>query len=75
VLTNKEANRLLVFERKFLRRIHCPKIVDGGYRSRYNFELDRLFNSPNVIDVVKNNRLRYAGQMIRGSEDLPQRAV
>jgi hypothetical protein len=34
-----------------------------------------LFNSPNVIDVVKNNRLRYAGQMIRGSEDLPQRAV
>jgi hypothetical protein len=41
------------------------KIIDGVYRSRYNFELDnREFNSPNVISVVKNNRLRYAGHMI-----------
>jgi hypothetical protein len=47
------------------------KIIDGVYRSRYNFELDnREFNSPNVISVVKNNRLRYAGHMIRGAEDL-----
>jgi hypothetical protein len=30
------------------------------YRSRYNIELDREFNSPNVIDVVKSNRLRWA---------------
>jgi hypothetical protein len=45
VLTKKEENRLLNFERKALR----PKIVKGEYRNRYNFELDREFNSPNVI--------------------------
>jgi hypothetical protein len=51
--------------------LYDPKIVD---RSRYDFELDREFKSPNVIGVVRNNRLRYAGHMIRGAEDLPQRA-
>jgi hypothetical protein len=28
-----------------------------------------------VIGVVKSNRLRYAGHMIRGAGDLPQRAL
>jgi hypothetical protein len=28
------------------------KIVDGVYRSRYNFEFDTDFNNPNVIGVV-----------------------
>jgi hypothetical protein len=49
VLTKKEENRLLVFKRKVLHTIDGPKIVDGVYRSKYNFELDREFNSPNVI--------------------------
>jgi hypothetical protein len=66
---------LILFERKDLRTIYTSKIVDGVYRSRYNFKLDRKFNSPNVIGVVKNNRLRYAGHMIRSAEDLPQRAL
>jgi hypothetical protein len=76
VLTKKDENRLLVFERKVLRMIYDPKIVDGVYRSRYNFELDREFKNQNIIGVVKSNKLRYAdGRMIRGAEDLPQRAV
>jgi hypothetical protein len=48
---------------------HGSKIVDGVYS--YNFELD----SPNVIGVVKNIRLRYAGHMMRGAEGLPQRVL
>jgi hypothetical protein len=60
VLTKKEENRLLVFEKKVLRTIYGSKIEDGVHRSRYNFELDKEFNSPNVICVVKSNRLRYA---------------
>jgi hypothetical protein len=63
MLTKREENRLLDFERKVLR----PKIVKGEYRSRYNFKLDREFNSPNVIGVLKSNRLHYAGHMIRGT--------
>jgi hypothetical protein len=66
VLTNRKENRLLVFERKVLRTIYGPKIVEGMYRRKYNFEIDREFNSPNVIGVVKSNILRHAGHMIRG---------
>jgi hypothetical protein len=71
VLTKREENRLLVFERKVFRTICCPKLVNGVFRSRCNFELDREFNSPNVIDNVKRNRLHYAGYMIKVAEDLP----
>jgi hypothetical protein len=75
VLTKKGENRLLVFERKFPRTIFDPKIVDGLYRSRYNFEIDREFNSPNDSGVVQSNKLRYVGHMMRGAQDLPQKAL
>jgi hypothetical protein len=60
VLTKREENRLLVCERKVLHTIYGSKIEDGVHRSRYIFELDREFNSPNIIGFVKSNRLRYA---------------
>jgi hypothetical protein len=47
VLTKREENQLLVFERKVLRTICGPKIENGVYRRRYNHELDKEFNSPN----------------------------
>jgi hypothetical protein len=74
VLTKREENQLLVFERKVLRTICNPKIENGVYRRRYNHELEREFDSPNVLNVTKTNRLRYAGHMIRRPEDLPQKA-
>jgi hypothetical protein len=75
VLKNRKENRLLFFERKVLRTIYGPKIVDGVNKSRYNLEIDREFNSPNVIGVVKSNRLPHVGQIIRTIEDLPQTAL
>jgi hypothetical protein len=58
-----------------LRTISGPLVENGVYRRRYNFELDREFDNPSVINVVKTSRLRYAGHMIRRPEDLPQKAV
>jgi hypothetical protein len=66
---------LLVFERKVLRTICGPKIENGVYRRRYNHELEREFDSPNTLNVMKSSRLRYAGHMIRRPEDLPQNAL
>jgi hypothetical protein len=71
VWTEREDHQLLVFERKILRTICGPKIKNGVYRRRYNHELDNKFNSPNVLNVTKTNRLRYVGHMIRKPEDLP----
>jgi hypothetical protein len=75
VLTKREENQLLLFERKVLRTICGPKIENGVYRRRYNHELEREFDSPNALNVMKTSRLRYAGHMIRRPEDLPQKAL
>jgi hypothetical protein len=75
VLTKRKENQLLVFERKVFRTICGLKIEIGVYRRRYNHELDKEFDSPNVLNVKKTSRLRYAGQMIRKPEDLPQKAL
>jgi hypothetical protein len=75
VLTKREENQLLVFERKVLRLICGPNIENGVYRRRYNHKLERKFDSPNVLNATKTSRLRYAGHMIRRPEDLPQKAL
>jgi hypothetical protein len=75
VLTKKDENQLLVFERKVLQKICGPKIENGVYRRRYNHELDKEFNCPNALNVTKTSKLRYAGRMIRRPEDLPQLAL
>jgi hypothetical protein len=58
-----------------LQTICGPKIENGVYRRRYNHELEREFDSPNALNVMKTCRLRYAGHMIRRPEDLPQKAL
>jgi hypothetical protein len=66
---------LLVFARKGLQTICGPKIEDCFYKRKYNHELNEEFNSPNVLNVTKARRLRYAGHMIRRPEDLPQKPL
>jgi hypothetical protein len=75
VLTKREENQLLVFERKVLLTICCLKSENDVYKKRYNHELDKEFNSSNTLNVTKANRLRYAGHMIRRTEDLSQKAL
>jgi hypothetical protein len=53
VLTKKEENQLLVFERKVLRTTCGPKIENGVSRRRYNHELDKEFDSSNALKNFK----------------------
>jgi hypothetical protein len=77
VLTKRKENQLLVFERKVLRMIYGPNIVDGVYRSRFNFELDREFKSPNVTGakdrcrrpITKSRVWDHAGKEMKLKED------
>jgi hypothetical protein len=75
VLCKREENQLLVFKRKVLRTICGPKIENGVYRRKYNHDLEREFDSPNALNVMKTSRLRYAGHMIRRPENLPQKGL
>ena len=56
---------MLSFKRKVLRTIFGTKLENGRHRRRYNFELEQDFGEPNIIAVVKCNRLRWAGHLVR----------
>ena len=56
---------LLSFERKVLRTIFKTNLEDARHRRRYNFELEQDIGEPNIIAVVKCNRLRWAWHLVR----------
>jgi len=70
-LTKRDENLLLTFERKILRTIFGAKKENNTYRRRCNFELERDFREPNIVAIVKWNRLKWAGHLARMS---PNRA-
>ena len=58
-------NLLLSFERKVLRTIFGTKLENGRNRRRYNFELEQDFEESHIIAVIKCNRLRWTGHLVR----------
>jgi len=59
--------RLRVFENRVLRRIFGPreKEVTGEWIKQHNEELNDLYSSPNIVQVIKSRRMRWAGQVAR----------
>jgi hypothetical protein len=59
-----------VFENRVLRRIYEPKRkeVAGGWRRLHNEELHNLYTSPNIVRVIKSERMRWTGYVTRMEE-------
>ena len=61
----KEELRLRVFENRVLRRIFVSKRdeIRGEWRRLHNEELHAEYPSPNIIQVIKSRRQRWAGHV------------
>jgi hypothetical protein len=63
---------LSFFERKILRYIFVPVEENGTWRRRrrrYNHELYKLFNEPDITGYINVKRLEWAGHLIHTSEN------
>jgi hypothetical protein len=66
VLKESINQKLLVFERKILRRIFGPiKETDGTWRIKTNDELNKLFENKYIINYIKSQRLSWLGHVHR----------
>ena len=61
----REEYRLKVFENRVLRRIFGPKRdeVTREWSKLHNEELNDLYSSPNIVQVIKSRRVRWAGHV------------
>ena len=65
-MTGTEQNRLLIFERRVLRKIYGPtQNNDGTWRIKTNEELEILIKKKNIVKFIKSQRLRWAAHVIR----------
>lgn len=76
-LTRADENKLLVFERKILRRIYGPvRSDDGEWRRRTNAELATLYKEIDIVKWIKLGRLRWAGHVARmNNDELPKKLM
>jgi len=64
VLKENITTKLMVLERKALRRIYGPtKESDGTWRIKSNEELNRLIGNKNIINYIKAQRLAWFGHV------------
>jgi hypothetical protein len=68
VMTNKEKQRLEIWERKILRRIFGGKRTDFGWERRTNAEIYQLFDDTSISDFIKSRRLQWLGHLERMDE-------
>ncbi|KAI4459669.1 reverse transcriptase (rna-dependent dna polymerase) [Holotrichia oblita] len=68
-LSQRDEDKLRVFERKVLRKILGPKRnEEGQYRILWNYEIVKILEGEDIIKYVKAQRLRWFGHIERRDE-------
>jgi hypothetical protein len=69
-----DVRRLSIFERKILCRLYYPICKRRQWQKRYNRELEEFYNKPNIVNVIKSSKLRWAGHVVQMDEgEIPKK--
>ena len=70
VIKKQIEQKLLIFERKILRKIFGPnKQPDGSWKIKTNIEFDNIMNHKNIVREIKSRRLAWLGHVERKEDD------
>ena len=70
VLKENMINKLLILERKIMRKILGPvRSEDGHWRIKTNQEISAILKGQNIIRFIKKQRLKWLGHAERTTED------
>jgi len=75
ILKESITKRLMVFERKILRKIFGPTYENGFWRIKTNQELDKLIKHKNIINFARVQRLGWYGHIERMQETRMVKAI
>jgi len=75
ILKETIINRLMVFERKILRKILVPTYGNGSWRIKTNQELNKLIKHENIINFATAQRLGWYGHIERMQETRMVKAI
>ena len=63
-----------IFEMKILCRLYGSIWKRGQWRKRNSWQLEELYNEPNIINITKYSRLRWVGYVVQMYEtELPKK--
>jgi len=70
VLKENMINKLMIFERKIMRKIYCPRRTEDGYwRIKTNKEINDILKRQNIFGLINKQRLNLLGHVGRVAED------
>jgi len=68
-LTSKREKKILMtWERKILRKIYGPTKENGRWRIKMNEELMTKYKTPDIVSIIKIQRLEWLGHVVRMNE-------
>lgn len=75
-MTQKQEEKIEIFERKVMRNILGPhKIQEGIYKTRTNKEIEEELNGETIIKTIKQQRIRWLGHIWRKDSNDPTKQI
>jgi hypothetical protein len=67
---SQTARKILnAFERKVLRKIYAPVLVNGRWRNRYNDDMYSLYKQLELTRNIRLRRLQWVGHVLRMKDE------